>query len=335
MRRSCLLVAAALLAACSGSASIEFGGGTMGTSFVVKLPHPPESVEESALRDEVQTVLADINAMMSTYIEDSEISRFNSDPTTDWQTVSRLFCESVEQSIELSRLTDGAFDITAAPLVNAWGFGPEDRPFGLPSEEEIEAARNSVGYEHLHADCTMPALRRDIDGLMLDMSAFGKGYAADRVSELLDDMGIRDYLVEIGGEIRVAGRNAKGDEWAIGIEVPRAGKREPYTVVHVTDTAVATSGDYRNFYVIDGTRYSHEIDTRTGYPVTHELAAVSIIEQSGARADALATGLLVMGPDAGLELATRENIAALFLTRTESGVEETASPRFAELRRTE
>lgn len=329
-----LLPAVLLLCACTGPDSIEFGGGTMGTGFTVKLPRAADAHDGEQLRAEVQALLQDVSQMMSTYIADSEISRFNDNASMDWQTVSRDFCDSVQLALELSVFSDGAFDITAGPLVDVWGFGPVEREFALPEQAAIEAARARVGFEHLQTDCETPAIRRSVDGLTLDMSAIGKGYAADRVADMLAAKGLDDYLVEIGGELRVSGSNADGEAWAIGIELPHAGKREPYAVVHVTDVAVATSGDYRNFYVIDGVRYSHEIDTRTGYPVTHELSAVSIIDETGARADALATGLLVMGPDKGMELATRENIAALFLTRTESGIEEAASPRFSAIRRT-
>ncbi len=334
--RSALVVAALLLAACSPSPqTIEFGGGTMGTGFTVKLPGAAERYDAAELREQVMAVLDEVNRQMSTYIEDSEISRFNTNSSTDWQPVSREFCMSVEHALELAEFTDGAFDITAGPLVNLWGFGPDIRDFGPPADEDIAAARSVTGYEKVETDCSIPALRKDLPGVELDMSAYGKGLAADRVSDWMKARGIDNYMVEIGGEIRVSGRNARGKDWAIGIEIPRAGKREPYTVVNITDSAVATSGDYRNFFVHEGVRYSHEIDTRTGYPVTHELAAVSIIDESAARADALATGLLVLGPEAGMELAKRENIAALFLTRTDTGIEETASPRFAGLNRTE
>ena len=334
--RAALFIAALFLAACSarGPQTVEFGGGTMGTGFAIKLPGAADRVDAAMLEADVKALLADISQMMSTYIADSEISRFNTNDSLDWQRVSTEFCESVAHALDLSEFTDGAFDITAGPLVNLWGFGPDETEFGLPEVDAIEAALASVGYRYLHTDCSQPALRREVRGLVLDMSAYGKGYAADRVGEMLEARGIDDYLVEIGGELRVSGSNAKGEDWAIGIEIPRAGKREPYTVVHLTDAAVATSGDYRNFFEYEGTRYSHEIDTRTGYPVTHDLAAVSIVDTSSAKADALATGLLVMGPDAGLELATRENIAALFLTRTDVGIDETVSPRFATLRRT-
>jgi thiamine biosynthesis lipoprotein len=269
--------------------------------------------------------------MMSTYIQDADISAFNAAETLDWYPVPAEFCNAIEYTLQLSAATDGAFDITAGPLVDLWGFGPAEMKFEPPTAEEIASALAKVGYEHLQVDCSLPAIRRDVEGLAIDLSAYGKGYAVDQVAEALADSGFENFLVEIGGEIRVAGSNSRGENWAIGIEVPRAGVREPYTVVRLTELAVATSGDYRNFFEYEGVRYSHEIDTHTGKPVTHELAAVSIIDESAATADALATGLLVMGPDAGFELAEQQNIAALFLTRTDNGVEERVSPRFEEL----
>jgi len=163
------------------------------------------------------------------------------------------------------------------------------------------------------------------------MSAFGKGYAVDRLADWLEDAGFSDYLVEIGGELRLAGRNAEGRKWAGGIEVPLSNQRRPHTVVRLTDTAVATSGDYRNYFEADGTRYSHTIDTQTGRPVTHMLASVTVVDDGGYRAAALATALLVMGPDKGMELAAREGLAVLFLLRSDSGIDERATPAFEQL----
>jgi thiamine biosynthesis lipoprotein len=333
--RLAVILAALILASCGSDAQkpLELRGNTMGTQFTVKIPRHDRALDETLLRPQLDALLQSVNQMMSTYIADSEISRFNSSEGVDWHLVSVEFCNSVEESLELSELTGGAFDITAAPLVNLWGFGPEVMSFKPPTREAIANVMQYVGYEKLRADCSQPAVRRLVEGLMLDMSAYGKGYAVDRMADWLSAMGIEDYLVEIGGELRVAGQNAADKPWAIGIEVPRAGVREPYTVVHVSDMALATSGDYRNFFEYEGVRYSHEIDVRTGRPVTHELAAVSIMDAQTARADALATGLLVMGPELGLELATSEDIAAMFLTRTDSGIEERVTPRFEEIRR--
>jgi len=280
----------------------------------------------------VEDALADVNRMMSTYLPDSEISIFNASASTEWQTVSGAFCLSVEKALELSTYTDGAFDITVAPLVNLWGFGPGNMIDEPPAEAEIASILDSVGYEKLQTDCSAPALKKHVPELMLDMSAFGKGFAVDRIAALLDGKGLANYLIEVGGELRLRGHNIKGEKWAIGIERPLTYERRPHTVVRLTDVALATSGDYRNFFVADGQLYSHTIDTRTGRPVTHTLASVTVLDNSGYRADALATALLVMGPERGMELAMRDDLAVLFLLRDGESVSERATPAFEQMR---
>lgn len=325
-----------LLCACGNEAppQLELSGNTMGTQFSIKLASGAGDYDAQRLQLEVEARLADINDLMSTYIEDSVISRFNSSASTDWYPVLGEFCVAVESALEISRLTDGTFDITVGPLVDLWGFGPGEIVDAIPANETIAALLDSVGFEYLHTDCAAPAIRKDVADLALDMSAIGKGYAVDRVAELLEELGFEDYLVEIGGELRLRGHNAQGYKWAIGIEVPLPNHRRPHTIVRLTDAAVATSGDYRNYFEVDGRRYSHTIDTRTGRPVTHSLASVTVVDQRSFRADALATALLVMGPADGLELATREGMAALFLLRTEGGIEERSTPAFQDLRST-
>lgn len=330
--RIAALLAFLTLFACSAKAPVEvvLAGNTMGTQYSVKLTQ--SELDAALLQQDIEGSLEQVEQMMSTYRPGSEISRFNEQPSTDWQTVSKAFCESVEQAQQLSTFTDGAFDITVAPLVNLWGFGPGDMIDELPSDDKIAALLQLVGYEHLHTDCSLPALRKDLAGLMLDMSAFGKGLAVDVVADLLDGKGFEHYLVEVGGELRLRGRNTSGEPWAIGIELPLTEQRRPHTIVRLTDTALATSGDYRNFFETDGQRYSHTIDTRTGKPVTHSLASVTVVDSKAWRADALATALLVLGPEKGMELAVREQLAVLFLTRDDSGIDERATPAFEQLR---
>jgi len=322
------------LCACGAKEAVEIvvSGNTMGTQFNVKLT--AADIDVTFLQQEIEVSLAHVEHMMSTYMMDSEISRFNASTKTSWHEVSHEFCFSIEEALVLSTLTDGSFDITVGPLVNLWGFGPGDMIHEPPTDEKIAAVMNSVGYEHLQADCAQPALRKDIANLYLDMSAFGKGFAVDRVADWLEDAGFHDYLVEVGGELRLGGHNAKGQKWAIGIEVPLTDQRQPHTIVHLTDTAVATSGDYRNYFEAGGKRYSHTIDTRTGRPIIHELASVTVIDDSGYRADALATALLVMGPERGMELAAREDLAVLFLLHSEAGFAERTTAAFEQLRST-
>ena len=331
--RTLVILAALALGACGANAPGEttIAGNTMGTQFSVKLvAHAPDV---TFLESQIQASLDDVNRMMSTYDAESEISLFNAAVSTEWFPVSQAFCASIEQALELSAMTDGAFDITVAPLVNLWGFGSDEMIEEPPDQEQINARLARVGYRHLHADCARPALRKDIPELMLDMSACGKGLAVDEIAELLEATGIDNYLVEVGGEIRLRGRNVKGKPWAIGIERPLTTERNPHTVVHLTDTALATSGDYRNFFEAGGRLYSHTIDTHTGRPVTHTLASVTVIDPSGYRADALATALLVMGPDKGMEFAVSEGIAAMFLSRDESGITEASTPALDALRK--
>jgi thiamine biosynthesis lipoprotein len=306
----------------------------MGTQFSVKLAAGDAVNDAIWLEKDIKAALADVEQMMSTYLPGSEISRFNGSTSTDWQEVSEEFCSSVEDALAISTLTGGSFDITVGPLVNLWGFGPGDIIDEPPAGENISTMLESVGYEYLQADCEQPALKKDIVELTLDMSAFGKGYATDRVAAILDQADIENYLIEVGGELRLRGHNANNTNWAIGIEVPLPNQRRPHTIVHLTNTALATSGDYRNYFEADGKRYSHTIDTRTGWPVTHSLASVTVIDDEGFRADALATALLVMGPDAGMDLAMKESMAVLFLVRTESGIEEFSTPAFEQLRST-
>ncbi len=326
-----LVTIAVLLAACGDerAAVRELTGTTMGTRFSVKIPADEHVPDAELLQRDIDALLADIEGTMSTYIIDSELSLFNISESTEWQQASKEFCLCVEESLAISAMTGGAFDITVGPLVNLWGFGPDGAMLEPPSDELIAAARTRVGFKNLHADCTKPAVRKDLAGLYIDLSAYAKGYAVDRLAELLDERGIDNYLVEIGGEIKVRGRNADGERWAVAIEEPLDEERRVHTIVRLTDRAIATSGDYRNFFEFEGRRYSHEIDTRSGRPVTHSLASVSVIADAAAYADGMATALMVLGPEEGLALATSQNIAALFLVRTASGFTEHATPAFA------
>lgn len=301
----------------------------MGTSFSIKLPVMPPDIDQDRLSTIVVSVLGRIEMSMSTYRMESEISRFNASESTEWQPVSGELCFAAEQSLDISRLSDGAFDITVGPLVNLWGFGPDGDVRNPPSDADIEAARNRVGFEHLQTDCSVPAIRKDIPDLYLDMSAYAKGYAVDQLAEVLDRMQVQDYLVEIGGEMKLKGHNADNEKWAVAIEEPLPGERRIHSVYRLSGVSVATSGDYRNFFESNGVHYSHTIDSKTGRPVTHKLASVTVIAETAAFADAMATALLALGPDEGMALASSEDIATLFLLHGTSGFDERESPALA------
>lgn len=325
----CLL----LLAACGrGPAEVhELRGSAMGTQFSVQIAESLIDEQRESLQPAVDEAIARVEQTMSTYLLESEVSQFNASDSTDWFPVSGTLCTAVREALRLSEVTGGAFDPTVGPLVNLWGFGPEPVQVRPPAEADIESTSARVGYARLQADCARPALRKEVAELFVDLSAYAKGLAVDSVADLLERHGFRHYLVEIGGEIRTSGFNSRGEPWAVAIETPEPGRSRVHRVVPVSGKAVATSGDYRNFFEYEGERYSHVIDARSGRPPMHDLASVTVVADSAAYADAMATALMVLGPEEGMELAEREQVAAYFQVRTEDGVTGQATPAFREL----
>ena len=302
----------------------------MGTTYSVKLSSLPDGLTPGELQAEIDRALESVNNQMSTWRDDSEISRFNRSRETDWFAVSKETVRVVQTALEVSRETGGAFDVTVGPLVNLWSFGPEQAERKLPSESAIEETRSRVGYRFLEVRESPPALKKVRGDLYVDLSAIAKGFGVDRVAELLEAKQISSYMVEIGGEVRTKGHKPDGKPWRVGIEIPTPFARGIQRAIELSGRALATSGDYRNFVVIDGKHYSHTIDPRTGRPVDHDLASVSIIAESGMLADAYATALLVMGPEAGYDWAKENNVAALLLVRDGDGFREKATPAFSE-----
>ncbi len=327
-----LFVPLLMLAACGGSASVEtLTGSAMGTTYSITVKGRPAVISLNEVGEELTRLLESIEAELSTYRPESGLSQFNASTSTDWQPVSQLLCDSVAATLEISLLSDGSFDVTVGPLVDLWGFGAEGMGFEPPEDALVEETLAVVGYENLEADCEQPAIRKAIPELRVDLSGWAKGYAVDRLAERLNELFIDEYLVEVGGELRTRGTNASGDQWVIAIESPDPGSRSVYATIGVSDLAVATSGDYRNFFEYEGTRYSHMIDSDTGRPVTHELASVTIVHPSAAFADAVATAVHVLGPTDGYALVEREGIAALLLSYGEQGISGRATPGFARL----
>ncbi len=330
MPRSLIICLALLaLAACDSSLpQLDLDGSALGTSFVVSIVEPPVDLDAEQLRKDVVAVLQRVDELASTWRDDSELTVFNADQSIDWIPVSTEFCVLLERSQEVSRVTDGAFDLTIGPLVNLWGFGPEGQIVTPPSAADIEAAQRRVGFDKLETDCNERLVRKDEPDLYVDLSGWAKGHAVDQLAEMLNQEGFDNYLVEVGGELRVKGLNRESRKWAIGVEAPSTSARVPHAVINVTNTSVATSGDYRNYFEHAGQRFSHTIDARTGRPVTHNLAAVTVIEASAAYADAMATALLVLGPDAGPALAEQLRIAAYFLVRDQTDIREITTTEF-------
>ncbi len=328
-----LWLACLLLCACGthppADPTLEFGGITMGTTYTIKLLPPEDGIDAAALGRRLPQILTEVDNRMSTYQAGSELSRLNRNPSTEWIEVSPELFSVLQLALEANRITQGAFDITVGPLVNLWGFGPDPVPQDVPDETQIRLALERTGIEKLALDPVTHSIRKDRADLYLDLSGIAKGYAVDQVADYLDSIYIQNYLVEVGGEIRASGHNSSGADWRIGIEKPESGDRKVQRIIRLNRSGMATSGDYRNFYIRDGKRYAHIIDPRTGRPAEHALNSVSILHETCAMADALATGLLVLGPDQAMTVAAQTGIAAYFVIETDNGLSEKYTPEFA------
>jgi thiamine biosynthesis lipoprotein len=279
--------------------------------------------------------LGEVNREISTYDPESELSRLNRDLSTDWIPISAKLHGVLAEGLRLSGLTGGAFDITVGPLVNLWGFGPEVRADAVPLPAQIQAALERVGYQRLGLRADPPALRKGRPDIYIDLSALGEGYGADRLAAYLDSQGLTEYMVAVAGTIRVRGRNVKGQPWGIAVEAPMEGERTVQRIIPLSDGAVSTSGDYRNFFEQGGRRYSHHIDPRTGESVAHRLASATVVMPSGPgsamSADGLATALVVMGEEKGPALVESLGLAAFFILREGDALRELATAAFGRL----
>ncbi len=289
-------------------------GPTMGTRYEVKIANPPADLPKD-WRLQIERELRSVNDQMSTYLRSSEISRFNASESSDWFAVSEATAKVVSAALSISQQTDGAFDVTVGPLVDLWSFGPGQRKRVLPDDSAIDAARAGVGWQALHARLDQPALKKDRPELRVDLSSIAKGHGVDRIVMRLTELNCHDIFVNIGGEIAARGDKGSAGPWRAGIERPDEIASVLLFPIEVHNEAVATSGDYRNYFEVDGRRYSHTIDPRTGRPVTHQLASVSVVADSCMIADGWATALNVLGPEQGVTVARANNIDAFLLQR--------------------
>ena len=302
------------LTGCAERAPVEvhLQGATMGTTYNVKFA-PSTSIDNADLHDQIDQALVRVNALMSTYDPKSELSLLNQHTSSEPYALSKETRLVIKEAIRLAKSTDGALDVTIGPVVNLWGFGPTKRPDVVPDPQVVADTLMKVGIDKV--ELTDDAIIKYEPELFIDLSTIAKGYGVDAVSELLEANGLTDYLVEIGGEMRVAGNKLNGKPWAIAIEKPVSNERAWQSVIEVGNNAVATSGDYRNYYEQDGIRYSHLIDPTNGYPIKHNLVSVSVIHPSAMTADGLATALNVMGTDKAKAYAELNDIAVLLIAK--------------------
>jgi len=321
-----LLVCLCLLSACTRKdIDLSFTGQTMGTTYhitvVTDAGRFPDGIE-----DAVDALLERLDQSMSTYKPDSELNNLNRLAVGEEISISADLWQVLQGAQHIHALTLGAFDPTVGPLVDLWGFGPEDTGDKIPSEAAINALMAKVDFAQLRLGSDNKVTKlAEID---LDLSAIAKGYAAQQVAALLKTRGFSNFLVEVGGELQLAGFNRKGTPWRIAIEVPSLVQGGIEKVIAVSDIGVATSGDYRNYFERDGVRYSHTIDPRSGKPITHHLASVTVLADTAAVADALATAFMVMGVDKTLELAGQRDIPVYLLVKTVDGFQASHSAAF-------
>ncbi len=320
-----------VMAGCSSDEQAIFAlsGPTMGTTYNIKLVLPSNANQQTLdlLQQKIQQAMHQVDSQMSTYKNDSELSQFNTSPVGQWFALTRSTFHVIKSAQLLSERSNGAYDVTVGPLVNLWGFGPQARPLQAPTPEEIAEAKERVGYQFLEMNDDEVMIRKN-KAVILDLSSIAKGYGVDAVADVLLKSEVTDFLVEIGGELRASGLKPGGKPWRLAIESPETEQRKVFKAISVNNAAVATSGDYRNYYEEEGIRYSHTIDPETGKPVTHRLASVTVIDPSCMMADAMATMFMVMGEEHTYAYAVQYDVAVYLIYRDETGFKTRYSPAF-------
>ena len=299
-------------------------GKTMGTTYNIKVIG--ENLDVDKLQQGIDQELKQLNQEMSTYISDSELSQFNQSTSLEATKVSKGLARVIKEAIRLGELSNGALDVTVGPLVNLWGFGPEYRPETVPSDDLLAATKARVGLDKLTFE--NGKLGKTIPNLYVDLSTIAKGYGVDLVAEFIEANGINNYLVEIGGEMRLKGFKHTGELWHVAIEKPLSTERSVHQLIIPKDNAVATSGDYRIYFEADGQRFSHIIDPETGKPINHKLVSVTVIHPSSMTADGLSTAMMVMGEERALAFAEEHDLAVYIIAKTDHGFVEQSTVKF-------
>lgn len=307
-----------LLVACKAE-QMQLSGHTMGTTYHISYLQEADTKSKATIKKVITARLEAIEDSMSTYRKHSEISRFNQMPVGEILEVSKDFAAVFSMAKQVYQQSDKSFDPSIGPLVNLWGFGPKisvESFHNTPSIEAIAKAQKLLQFNKLKLN---GLLLEKTAAVYLDFSAIAKGYGVDVIAQVLKEFGLKNFMVEIGGEVATSGHSSRGDAWRIGIELPAQFTSDISGTLLLTNTHVATSGDYRNYYEVDGVRYSHTIDPRDGKPVHHKLSSVTVIHDSVALADAFATALSVLGEIEGKALADKLGLKALFIFKTEQG----------------
>ncbi len=316
-RRSFILMTLALAACKRGADDITLTGQTMGTNYTVVAVDPDKSLTKEKLLEAIESSLSQTDKQMSNWNPQSEISQINASRSTDPIEISPEMDYLLRAAQEVHMASDGQFDLTVGPLIELWGFGKKGADSEIPSDAEIAATLDLIGQTSSVKLDGGKLLKLKPEAEMY-LAAIGKGFGVDQLGATLESFGITNYMVEIGGDLLAKGNNPDGVPWNIAIETPDSSKVEIMSVVRISDYGMATSGDYRNYFEEDGVRYSHIIDSKTGRPVAHTTASVTVLTDNAMMADAWATALLVVGRERGLEIAEEQGLAAYFIERDTS-----------------
>lgn len=303
-----------------GAPPLVISGTTMGSLYHVTVDEDLGEELEARVRSTIEERFAHVDRLLSTFDSASDVSRFNRHRSTAPFPVAEDVIDVLLLAQEVSERSGGALDVTVAPLVDVWGFGPTDRDEAIPDEAVLAGLRRHVGYTQIVIDEAGGTITKRDPEVTIDLSAVGQGYAVDVVASTLEGLGLTRFLVEMSGEFAAVGTRRDGTPWRIGIEAPSETATELWGTIELADEGVSTSGDYLNWIEIDGVRYSHLVDPRTGRPVPWVGASVTVVHERATVADAWDTALAVLGPDAGYALAEREGLAALFLTHEGSAI---------------
>jgi len=336
-RRNILIMPAclAVLGACSSEKSVlKLSGLTMGTSYsVIAIDHTGEAKEDQ-LKQAIEKALKQVDDHLSNWNPASEISGFNASRSLDPVSMSPALAEVMQAAQAIHQASDGQFDVTLGPLIQLWGFGSKSKQNKTPTDDAVNAALQASGQNRT-LKVSGNTLKKQLPETEIYLAAIGKGYGVDVIARVIESFGIKDYMVEIGGDLYASGKNPDGQSWKIGVETPDAHDRTVEKIINLSNLGMATSGDYRNYFEKDGVRYSHILDARTGRPITHKTASVTVLTENAMLADAWATAMLVLGRERGLKIANKRDLAVLFIERGASSshtkFKATPSARFSEL----
>jgi FAD:protein FMN transferase len=313
---------------------ITINGNTMGTYFIVNIVNPPLNITKDRLKKEIEDVLINVNQKMSNWDKQSEISLLNSHKSFAPIKISDDLTSLINAANKIHKESKGFLDITLDPLIDLWGFGYNNKIKKVPSDRNIQKTLKFVNQEKLlKLDVKNKLITKLNVEVSMNLSSIAKGYGIDMIGKKLEAIGIKNFLIDIGGDILTKGLNSKNDEWIIGIENPDLKEKLIKEIVNISNKSIATSGDYKNYYIEKGIQYSHILNPKSGKPIKHSTKSVTIIHNTAMEADGWATAFLAMGSQKGLKLAEEKNIAALFIDKINNKLIKIKTTKFKNLKK--